>query len=119
MVEAMPAKDLTKSIRLHILVDAPFRKTLSQAAHDSWMSVGQYIRETVGLFEGACYDDASDLVMIGREVGLNGLEQLREVALRKGISVNELCTTITKSKTSGELEKKAGEKINQISLFGD
>lgn len=115
----MPEKDLTKSIRLHILVDEPFRKTVSQAAHDSWTSVGQYIRETVALFKGACYDDAADLVMIGREVGLDGLEQLREVAIRKGITINELCTTIGKSKPSEDSQKKVGEKINQISLFGD
>lgn len=115
----MSEKDLTKSIRLHILVDEPFRKTVSQAAHDSWMSVGQYIRETVGLFKGVKYDNAADLVMIGCEVGLDGLEQLREVALRKGISVNELCTTIGKGKNSEDTEKKRVDKINQISLFGD
>src|SRR5664279_242755 len=102
----MSSKDLTKSIRLHILVDEPFRKAIAQAAHDSWMSVGQYLRDTVGLFGGACYDDAADLVMIGREVGLDGLEQLREAALRKGITVNDLCNSIGKTKTSESSKEK-------------
>jgi hypothetical protein len=114
-----PKKNLTKNIRLHILVDEPFRKSVSHAAHDSWMSVGQYIRETVDLFKGICYDDAADLVMIGREVGLDGLEKLREVAIRKGISVNELCVSIKKTKSSDDIKNKPVEKKDQISLFGE
>jgi hypothetical protein len=114
-----PKKTSTKTIRLHILIDEPLRKSLSLAAHDSWMSVGQYIRETVDLFKGVCYDDAADLVMIGREVGLDGLEKLREAALRRNISINELCLTFGRGKSVDEVEKKNAEKINQISLFGD
>jgi hypothetical protein len=109
----------TKEIRFHILIDKAFKESVSKAAHESWMSVGQYIREVVDLFHGARYDDAADLVMIGREVGLNGLEILREVAERKGLSVNELCLSLNKVKSTLARNEKSGEKIDQVSLFGD
>ena len=113
-------KEITKDIRLHILVDKPFKKLVDNAAHESWMSVGQYMRECVELFKGACYDDAADLVMIGSEVGLEGLEKLREMAERRNISVSELCLALAKSKVSeGSAKGKAANQPDQIDLFGN
>ena len=112
--------DAKKSIRFHILVDEKFRKMVELAAHDSWMSVGQYIRDTVTLFDGATYDNASDIVMIGKEVGLTGLENLREAAERRGMTIPQFCESLVKAKANSnatEVESEEEQDPNQLSLF--
>jgi hypothetical protein len=109
---------LKKHIRMHILLDEPLRKTLVQAAHDSWMSVGRYIRETVALFKGAHYDTASDWVMIGQEIGIDGFDNLRNMAMRKGITVNDLCLKLGKNKTEAiDSDSQNKKDVDQMSLF--
>ena len=103
---------------MHILLDSSLRKMLSQGAHDSWMSVGQYIRETVALFKGARFDDAADWVMIGKSIGLEAFENLQILAQRRGISVTELCATLGKNRSfTGPNERVAKNEADQLSLF--
>lgn len=106
-----------KSVRLHILVDQQFKNMVDQAAHESWMSVGQYIREIVALLDGANYDTSSDLIMIGKEVGLEGLEQLRSLAERRGLSVKEYCESLAKFKPAAVQSTESEKDINQMDLF--
>ena len=112
--------DGRKEIRMHILADQAFKKLVDHAAHDSWMSVGQYIRDTVTLFDGATYDNASDIVMIGKEVGLTGLENLREAAERRGMTIPQFCESLVKAKANSnatEVESEEEQDPNQLSLF--
>ena len=111
------AQQDTKSIRLQVLVDKPFKKMVDQAAHDSWMSVGQYMRDIVVLMDGANYDNAADLVMIGKEVGIDGLAQLRLAAERRGVTVGQFCLSIAKRKEAGEPSAGGAEAVRQESLF--
>jgi hypothetical protein len=108
----------TKNIRMHILLDESLRKLLSEGAHNSWMSVGQYIRETVTLFKGAHYDDATDWVMIGRSIGIEAFENLQIIAKRKGISVTEFCATLGKNRSVADSDERITVKeADQLSLF--
>jgi hypothetical protein len=108
----------TKNIRMHILLDESLRKLLSQGAHNSWMSVGQYIREAVALFKGAHYDTAADWVMIGQSIGLEAFENLQSLAQRKGIPIAEFCATLGKGRSIVETNEPAAIKdADQLSLF--
>jgi|WetSurMetagenome_2_1015567.scaffolds.fasta_scaffold14254_2 hypothetical protein len=108
----------TKNIRMHILLDEPLRTLISQGAHDSWMSVGQYIREVVALFKGVNYDTAADYVMIGQLIGLEAFENIQTLAQRKGISIAEFCATIGKGKSIVETDEPAAIKdADQLNLF--
>lgn len=108
----------TKSIRLQVLVDKPFREMVARAAHESWMSVGSYMREIVLLMDGADYDTASDHAMIGKELGLEAFEYLRDAAERRGQSVREFCVGLGKRKRDEDEEAQDFLKDSaQLSLF--
>jgi hypothetical protein len=111
-----------KIFRMHILLDEALRSMLTQAAHDSWMSVGQYIRETVSLFKGVKYDCAADCVMIGQEIGIEAFENLKQMAERRKMTIQQFCDSLGKSKSAERLDDQDTESAknsSQLSLFDD
>lgn len=115
------SSEAPKSIRLQVLVDAGFRGMVSRAAHESWMSVGQYMREIVSLMEGADFDAARDWVMIGKEIGLDAFEALRDCAERRGQTIDEYCRGLRKKREDTPVEhsstKQENDSSTQLSLF--
>ena len=112
--------DSKKTERMHILMDKPFREMIAKAAHESWMSVGEYIREVVALMKGASFDSVADYIIIGREIGREGFEQLTEAAERKNISIKQLCDSLYKRKIEPEEVQPVifvEPDSEQISLF--
>jgi hypothetical protein len=113
-----------KTIRLQVLVDEKCNKMVKKGAHDSWMSVGQYMRDVVALMEGKSFDDIADVVNIGKEIGREGFEALSEVAERRGFTVREVCLALVKKRDQegtdgGNTDVVEEKKVDsgQISLF--
>lgn len=103
-----------KTIRLQVLVDEKFNKVVKKGAHDSWMSVGQYMRDVVAMMDGRNYDDIADVVNAGKEIGRDGFEALSELAERRGVTVKEFCLGLLKRKEIGEEEKERDTESNDV-----
>jgi len=105
------------SKRFHIILDEAFRKMVEFGAHESWMSVGQYIRDCTALFKGCHYDEAADMVRIGKEIGREGFEALLLAADRKKMTLKEYCNSLGKQKNDDDSSEKKSVDAAQLSLF--